>query len=472
MISEGWVFLLSRYVNAAIVIVILLACGLDAQIATTTALISVTPPYPTFGQAVLLTAQVLPTPASGTVSFIDSGVLVGVGALDSEGIAKTTTLTLAPGSHSLSAIYGGNPSRGISASKSSAESYFVSPVPASGFAAAVDYRVGAHPDYVTVGDFNGDGNVDLLVGSNILLGDGNGHFRLSGSINAGFPLCIAVGDFNADGIEDLAVANGVGSVSVLLGNGDGTFQEPLTHDIGPYAYLQSFSVSVGDFNGDGKEDLAVANNGGVSVLLGNGDGTFKPTLYYGTLMGSAQSVAVGDFNGDNIPDLALSHVYGISILLGNGDGTFQAGVSYGKGNGNVLVADFNGDGKPDLAEIDNGVTVSILLGNGDGSFRSVSDVYAGTTPCAIMSGDLNGDGRPDLAVADCNANQVLILLGNGDGTFQPGIAYGVGMQPRSLALGDFNGDGRADLATANIADGDVSVLLGMGRKRGPRRPIW
>jgi hypothetical protein len=329
------------------------------------------------------------------------------------------------------------------------------------FGAAPSYAAGADPWSVAVGDFNGDGIPDLAVANygyngtvSVLLGKGDGSFLPAVNYTVGYhPLSVAVGDFNGDGIQDLAVANqGTspfynGGVSVLLGNGDGTFQAAVNYPAGTW----SVSVAVGDFNGDGKQDLAVANEvspGTVSVLLGQGDGTFLPAQTYPT--GSApSSVAVGDFNGDGIPDLAVANPGGkVSVLLGKGDGSFLPAVQYAAGGGWLAVADFNGDGHLDLA------TGSVLLlGNGDGTFQPAMSHGGGGGYVAV--GDFNDDGKQDLAVA--NSNGVRVLLGNGDGTFQTtNASYVAGGYPRSVAVGDFNGDGWPDLAAAA---GNVSILL-------------
>jgi hypothetical protein len=355
----------------------------------------------------------------------------------------------------------------------------------SEFTTPVDYSAGTQPYSVAVGDFNGDGNLDLAAanfGSNtvsILLGEGNGMFQAPISYAAGaFPSSVAVGDFNGDGFLDLAVTDtndfqGDGGVSVLLGNGDGTFQNAVNYAASPgYPYF----VAVADLNNDGNLDLAVANHGGdLAVYLGNGDGTFQAGENY-VAGENPQSVAIGDFNGDGVLDLAVTNVEDddpqrstlsynvVSIFIGNGNGTFQPAVNYAAGTGPAVVAvgDFNADGILDLAVADRlGTTISVLLGNGDGTFQAATSLATGLNPVGLTVGDVNGDGKADLVVCALSSKAVDVFLGNGDGTFQTALAYAAGSEPRIVAIGDLSPGNAPDLAVADVAGG-VDVLLNRG----------
>jgi Domain of unknown function (DUF4347)/FG-GAP-like repeat len=343
------------------------------------------------------------------------------------------------------------------------------------FGAATDFSVGYKPSDITVGDFNGDGNLDLATtneGSDnvsVLLGNATGGFGTATNFSLGIPVgtnpsAVTVGDFNGDGKLDLAAANYLNdSVSILLGNGTGGFGTATKFAAGDRPY----DVTVGDFNGDGKLDLAATNisSSSVSVLLGNGNGSFGAATNFavGTNAYAVGSVTVGDFNGDGKLDLAAANRAGnnvVSVLLGDGSGGFGDATNFAVGTSpsDVAVGDLNGDGKLDLAVTNSSSNnVSVLLGDGSGSFGAATNFAVGTSPIEVRIGDFNGDGKLDLATANYNSNNVSVLLGTGTGSF--GAATNVaGLSPSDLAVGDFNGDGKLDLTTVNRS-GNVSVLL-------------
>jgi hypothetical protein len=285
-------------------------------------------------------------------------------------------------------------------------------------------------------------------------------------ITGNYPYSVAVGDFNGDGKQDLATANAYSdNVSILLGDGAGNFSAPTNFTVGDFPN----SVAVGDFNGDGKQDLATANaySDNVSILLGDGAGSFSVPTSFAAGDGP-ERVAVGDFNGDGKQDLAVANYSSdnVSILLGDGAGNFSVPTSFAAGDGpfSVAVGDFNGDGKQDLAVVnyfsDN---VSILLGNGDGNFSAPTNFAVGINPNSVAVGDFNGDGKQDLATANEGylGWTVSILLGDGTGTFSAPRNFGAGISPNSVAVGDFNGDGKQDLVVANsfYPNSTVSILL-------------
>jgi hypothetical protein len=314
---------------------------------------------------------------------------------------------------------------------------------------------------------------------------------------------LIVADVNGDGKPDIVAAGCTdaffcdwsGVVSVLLGNGDGTFQQPLTFSTGQLVG----AMAMADLNHDGKLDLVLTNgyqeNGyawgnTVSVLLGNGDGTFQPPIVYSSVGQTAYSVAIGDLNGDGNPDLVVTDNRGaVNVMLGNGDGTFQAPVTYGTGGwGNVftILADLRGDGILDLV-VDNWYfnedspyygagEVIVMLGNGDGTFQSpVGYAPAGYGLPALAVADVNGDGKSDIITDSCGspngaaecegAAYIGILLGNGDGTFQPVVtswAVDGEIDLTSVTVADVNGDGKPDIIRTGAYADVLSILLGNG----------
>lgn len=280
---------------------------------------------------------------------------------------------------------------------------------------------------------------------------------------------VAAADVNGDGIPDLIVA---GSDTVLLGNGDGTFRQgPST----PSGMSLPTTLIAEDINGDGKVDLILAGvisdsgpSSGIGVCLGNGDGTFQPmTLYQAGTDTGIGSVALGDFNGDGIQDVATAGSSGVWLFTGKGDGTFNPGVlavSLSSDAGGIAAADFNGDNKLDLVVTmpfgpippGSGAGFAVLLGNGDGTFQPPEIFAEPRKAPAVTVGDLNGDGHPDIVVRSGLSEYAYIYLGNGVGGFAgPTYTYlpGVG----NIAIGDVNGDGIPDLVNPG-----VSIALGRG----------
>jgi len=351
------------------------------------------------------------------------------------------------------------------------------------FSPAVSYSAGTAPASVVKADFNGDGRLDLAVGTsgntlNILLGNGNGTFQNPLSYSSGAPTSsLAVGDFNGDGKPDLATAGPSGNtVSILLNNGNGTFAAPVNYYVGSGGIT---SLAVGDFNGDGKPDLATAlTNNSVGVLLNNGTGTFRSLAPFVAVSGPI-SVAVGDFNADGKLDLVAGGNSDSAIALGNGDGTFKQPVSTGFAAGSVAVGDLDADGRLDLVTASStyvpghtdyltGITygggyigaVKVLIGRGDGTFAPGPDEpLNGGQPSSVAIADFNGDARPDFVLAQQDTNAVTVYMNDGNGGFRPQADTAAGVGPAALAVGDFNGDAFPDVAAANPGANGISVLL-------------
>ncbi len=336
---------------------------------------------------------------------------------------------------------------------------------------------GDGPVSVAAGDFNGDQHPDLAVANefsndlSVLLGSAAGTFGAARTFPTGgstFPFSVAAADFNADQRPDVAVASIItGKVWVLLGNADGTFGAPTGYNIGDSPFDTPYSVAVGEFNGDNDPDLAVANQGAnsVSVLLGDVDGTFRAPAIYATDPGPS-SVTVADFNGDQRPDLALANQFWgtVSVLLGNANGTFGAAMSFDVGQDptSVVAADFDGDNDPDLAVTDYSLgSVLVLRGGAGGTFNAPGPVSSitGSGPIASAVGDFNGDQDPDLVIANQLAGNVSVLVGGANASFSGPFNFTTGSGPSSIAVRDFNDDAKPDLAVANVNDDNVAVLL-------------
>ncbi|HWY24740.1 MAG TPA: VCBS repeat-containing protein [Nevskia sp.] len=345
-------------------------------------------------------------------------------------------------------------------------------------------------------DLNSDGKPDILVPETatgwlaVRLNNGDGSFGPVRRYKVGLlPSFIIEGDFNHDGKIDVAVSNaGSGDISVLLGRGDGTFSPAVSYPVSgssaatglPSLGAGTFSLVTGDFNGDGKEDIATTNSvtNNVSVLLGKGDGTFSPARTF-PIAGAHSlglipfALASGDFNHDGRPDLVSGGALSVTILLGNGSGGFNAAASYfvGFDIACVNVADVNGDGIPDIVASGTGtLNLKVLLGKGDGSFEPGENLSSlGIGPQCFSLADLNGDHKADIAVVNSSSfygvGDLAILLGRGDGTFTDTAAnatYPLAFIPWATAVADFNGDGIPDIAVANGFPAVVSILFGNG----------
>ena len=344
------------------------------------------------------------------------------------------------------------------------------------FNPAVNYAAGDAPTSVFAADLDGNGDQDLAVANyvsdnvSVLKNNGDGTFAAAVNYAVGdAPQSVFAADLDGDGHADLAVANASfypdnGNVSVLKNNGDGTFAAPVNYA----AHLNPTSVFAADLDGDGDQDLAIANewSDNVSVLKNNGDGTFAAALNYEA--GNAPySVFAADLDGDGHADLAVANGSSdnVSVLKNNGDGTFAAAVNYAAGDApiSVFAAHLDGDGKLDLAVANySSANVSVLKNNGDGTFAAAVNYAAGDDARSVFVADLNGDSDADLVVTDSWNGNVSVLKNNGDGTFAAAVNYATGeFWPTSVSVfaADLDGDNDVDLAVANFNSASVSVLI-------------
>jgi hypothetical protein len=335
-----------------------------------------------------------------------------------------------------------------------------------------------------VADVNHDGKPDVvalqytqdMAGFNgfitVFPGNGDGTFRqavTSSVTNFGIGQMV-LGDFNGDGKIDVATSQDptTGLVSVALGNGDGTFGTPIANPVNLSGMVIQDMIG-GDFNNDGKDDLAATvfisanSTAQVYVFTSNGDGTFQPHLV-DTAPAQSPSVAAGDFNHDGNLDLAATEAStatnpGVLVYLGKGDGTFNAGPTYVTGTqftGGVQAADFNGDGKIDLT-VSTDTGLDFFAGNGDGTFQTLVKTPTFLGSSSILVGDFNGDQKQDLASIAGTFNSA-VFIGNGDGTFQGPALFQIPTNSKGLAtVGDLNGDGTADLVQFGSVGNPVAV---------------
>ncbi len=331
------------------------------------------------------------------------------------------------------------------------------------------------PAAVVLGDANGDQIPDVITANSrsddisLLIGNGDGTFADQVNFPAGdAPDAVVAGDFNGDNKLDVVTANQLSSdVTILLGDGLGGFALPASFAVGGVPN----TLSANDLNNDDVPDLVVGlNSNTIAVLLSVGDGTFATATAFdaGSTPTSSAFASIVDMNNDDVPDIVSANrrlgSAPITLLNGNGDGTFAAAVTIAEIDGlfAVSAADVNADDRVDLVALSNvGGTnrIDILLGQSDGSFTSAGTVELNQFTEFIMINDVNGDDHPDILTTNRVGRLVSALLGDGTGAFARELQFGAGQGPQSLAVGDVNDDGAVDIITGNVESGDISVLL-------------
>jgi len=318
---------------------------------------------------------------------------------------------------------------------------------------AIDVNNDHYPDVIVLD--TKDNQVLTYINAN------SGHVVLTStiSISAGSITGVAAGDFNEDGKPDLAVATSNGMVTILLGNGSGSFTAQKAFSAGSSAQ----GIASADLNSDGHWDLVVTNPTAytATVLLGQGNGSFTTatTLTAGV---SPYGVAIADFNRDGIPDIAVGNADGsISVFLASASGSYLPASSSDTGAPAIAIVsgDFNEDGIPDLAVLNTDNNVTLLTGTGTGDFNISANATVGNSPQSMSLGDPNGDGHLDLLVANYADNTVSILYGTGTGSFSPQTVVPVAPGPLSVSAADMNNDGRVDVVVSSGTNNAFSVLM-------------